>query len=43
MTGRITFMVLRKYSLELRERATRTGVEGAGWPGVGQGRGAQDR
>ena len=33
----------KKYPDELRERATRTGVGGAGWPGAGQGRDPQDR
>ena len=32
-----------RYPDELRERATRTGVGGAGWPGAGQGRAPQDR
>ena len=32
-----------RYPDELRERATRTGVGDAGWPGAGQGRDPQDR
>ena len=32
-----------RYPDGLRERAMRTGVGGAGWPGAGQGRDPQDR
>ena len=43
MTGRITAMGQRKYSLELRERATRMASGGEGRPGPVQGGGAPDR